>query len=465
MQGGQKGTNLLIASSPGRARMPEDTGRYPEVGWPLLLLFLFYTVFLYLQGGVRFPALGAIRLEFILGALLGPIALVKAGRWWQVDGARRVVGWSIALLLCMALMVALSKYPAYSWDVFLDRGLKFSIFGLCIASFVSSPRLLRLFVFAYMLAFFRMGYEGLLGSLDGSLIWENQEIPRLHGTTPNYAHPNSFSGTQLGVLPFVLYLFPLLPWYWRAALTLQLLFVGNVVLRTGSRTGYLGLIAGILSVVLLTGQKMKMLVIVVVLAMVAVPFIPAEYLSRFESTFSDSSQAGEDTSIGKRKEILIDAGKVFATHPLGVGVGAFPGVRGEMFGRYQDTHNLYLEVATNLGLQGLLIFTGLLASLWAVLHGVRKQVTIQIEELRGAGHLNEEATGHLQDLEFMRACAKAVIIFLVIRLSLGMFGMDLYEIYWWFSGGLAIALARTCAVAAVRTRALVAAASARPVSA
>jgi len=36
--------------------------------------------------------------------------------------------------------------------------------------------------------------------------------------------------------------------------------------------------------------------------------------------------------------------------------------------------------------------------------------------------------------------ARAVSLFIIIRLGLGLFGMDLYEIYWWFILGLAISL-------------------------
>ena len=40
----------------------------------------------------------------------------------------------------------------------------------------------------------------------------------------------------------------------------------------------------------------------------------------------------------------------------------------------------------------------------------------------------------------MEAVTKSVLLFIIVRLVLGIFGMDLYEIYWWFSAGLAISL-------------------------
>ena len=40
----------------------------------------------------------------------------------------------------------------------------------------------------------------------------------------------------------------------------------------------------------------------------------------------------------------------------------------------------------------------------------------------------------------MRGVSIAASGFIVIRLALGMFGMDLYEPYWWFGAGLAFNL-------------------------
>ena len=50
--------------------------------------------------------------------------------------------------------------------------------------------------------------------------------------------------------------------------------------------------------------------------------------------------------------------------------------------------------------------------------------------------------------------ADATAGFIFVRLVLGMFGMDLYEVYWWFGAGICIALLEMIQVTRVRTRAL-----------
>lgn len=61
---------------------------------------------------------------------------------------------------------------------------------------------------------------------------------------------------------------------------------------------------------------------------------------------------------------------------------------------------------------------------------------------------------HLKDLKLIDATAKAVSMFIVIRLVLGLFGMDLYEIYWWFSAGLVVALFNMNKYAEIKTNKL-----------
>jgi putative inorganic carbon (hco3(-)) transporter len=424
---------------------------YAEPPLPLYGLFLVYVLYIYLQIGYRVPALGDLRLELMLGAILGPVALMRHFSS-PIRGGGSVFGWAIALLIAMGIMVPLSQFPGESWNVFLNRGLKFAVYGLCIAAFVTSPRTLRWFIGAFLLAFLKMGQEGFFGTLDGSMIWQEQEIPRLRGPTPSYNHPNSFSGTQLGTLPFMFYLFPLLPWYWRVVLGVQTLFCGNVILRTGSRTGYLGLIMGIATVIWQAKSRMKAVAIVVLVALIAIPLVPHDYADRFTSIFTDKSSAGQDTSVGQRKEILVDATKIFLDHPFGIGVGAFPLMRKQVFGRTQDTHNLYLEIATNIGVQGFIVFVVFVLVLVVALRRLQKRLSQQIDALQNRGEPQEPLAEHIADLQFVLACARAALVFLMIRLALGGFGMDLYEIYWWFLAGLTVAMIKMEAVAAEKTK-------------
>src|SRR5262249_40503640 len=151
----------------------------------------------------RSPALGAIRLELCYGIVLAVIAVFQ-----QPSLSSPATGMMLALLGCMAIQVPFSYDVATSSDVFVDGVLKFCFMAIFIVAFVKSPRELRWFLAAFLLACFKMGEEGFLGSVTGSMMWENQGVMRLHGTTLMYAHPNSLAGMALGTLPFIFYLYP-----------------------------------------------------------------------------------------------------------------------------------------------------------------------------------------------------------------------------------------------------------------
>jgi O-antigen ligase len=305
-----------------------------------------------------------------------------------------------------------------------------------IVSFVRSPKHLKYFLAAFLLACLKMGQEGLIGKITGNLIWENQEIMRLHGSTPNYTHPNSFAGMALGTLPFLYYLWPLSNKYIKLLLLLIGLLSLNIVIYTGSRTGYIGLLAFIGYIFILSNNKNKFLVRFILLSFLALPLIPSQYIGRFDSTFADKENEGG--SIRTRKEILKDAMQIFVENPFGVGVAAFPKKRMDTFSRMQDTHNLYLEIATNLGFQGLIIVGLLIYKLLTTLYRIKSLSANLINNICNDGR--QCSNLFLDDLRLIEAVALATSAFVVIRLALGLFGMDLYEIYWWFAIGITLSL-------------------------
>jgi len=437
-----------------------------ESDWPdyyrgqsfIFVIFLGYVLYWYLQGGYRIPLLGTIRFEFLVGATLSAFSIPTY--FTNPDRERcNVSTWVTLLFITMLIMILFSYVPAFSFNLFIDRVVKFALLGFFIASFVTTPRRLRWFIGVFLFAFFKMGQEGFLGTITGSLIWENQGIPRLHGPTPIYGHPNSFSGMALGFLPFLFYFYNIVPWYLRIILIIQIVFALNILLCTGSRTGYIGFIAALGFLVWNSKSRIRTILFILAAGFVATPWIPKDYIGRFESITTQKDKEGHSTDL--RKEILRDAWQVFISAPWGIGVGAFPAVRHDRFGRIQDTHNLYLEIATNLGIQGLIAFFGLITAisraLLQLINSVNQQIDLVKRALVGTS-LQSPVSWRLQeqmkDLQIMRATSLSVLMFLVIRLALGLFGMDLYEIYWWFALGTTVAIWNLNTVARRRTNIL-----------
>ncbi|SHI14714.1 O-antigen ligase family protein [Desulfofustis glycolicus] len=425
--------------------LKNDDECYPRVSNVVLLAFCGYVLIWYLQIGYRVPALGAIRIEFIWALVLTAIALLSPNVSTMTDNP--FSGVVILLFLVIAIQVPFSLNPEYSWNVFFNRVVKFAFMAFFIVSFVKSPKGLIFFIGAFMLACIKMGQEGLVGQISGSMVWQNQGIMRLHGSTPMYTHPNSFSGMALGTIPFIIYLFPIVPKIIKIILSVQLLFALNILIHTGSRTGYVAFIVMLIFFVLKSQKKLFALLVLVICILISTHFVNQQYFERFSTIFS--GQEIEGNSIGARIQILEDAVTIFKEHPFGVGVAAFPIAREARFGRIQDTHNLYLEVATNLGIQGLIVFAAFIFIMLKTLKNIcrnleknKNAISKALEDKEMLSAKRSRLKKLHADSQLCIALSTALTLFILVRLALGLFGMDLYEIYWWFSLGLSIAIFR-----------------------
>lgn len=372
----------------------------------------------YLQIGLRVDILGTIRFEFILGAILSVCAAIKLVNERKSTPLKGPV---IFFFSVVAFYTAFSYDHAQSWNIFFNRVVKFSMLAAFIAAFVRTEWALKLIIGAFLLAMLKMGQEGFMGTLTGGMIWQNQGIPRLHGVTPLYRHPNSYSGMAVGCLPFIFYLYPVATRWQKAFLAVLFAFSIVIIVFTGSRTGYVA--TALLGLYFwrekLRIHKFKYTLIGLTVIILAYVALPEAYVGRIESIFT--LDEAEGSSSDARIQIIKDALSVFFTKPWGVGVAAFPSVRIDMFGRFQDTHNLYLELLTNMSIFGLLAFFVFILKIIVV---------------------NKKIAENSNHSPFIRAMSKAIIGFIYARLFLGLFGMDTYEIYWWFALGLTIAIYR-----------------------
>ncbi|KAB0666485.1 O-antigen ligase family protein [Oryzomonas japonica] len=428
---------------------------YPNISLLNILLLCGYVVIWFLEIGIRVPMLGSIRFEFIYASILIISSILFTPK----------LNWNCPLFPYIGLyffVLVISLPFSYDFDrsidVFLDRIIKFACMAWFITCFVRSPRHLKFFLAAFLLACFKMGEEGFLGKITGSMMWENQGVMRLHGPTPIYEHPNSFSGMALGTLPFIYTLWPLVNKYIKMGLFVLAVFALNIILYTGSRTGYVGFIFFV-AFILLSLKRVKYILILIPIIILSYSFIPGQYAERFDSIFTLHEKEGQSSE--KRIEILKDAIDIFYKHPLGVGIQAFPKVRSQYFNRSQDTHNLYLEVATNLGIQGLIIFLMLIYKLLTMLYMIKNNLqrlllyNIKLLSVDGIDDLVKyKSEENIKDIKFIISITMALFFYIVIRLVLGLFGMDLYEIYWWFGLGVAIALYNMNNIATEKTNEL-----------
>ena len=375
------------------------------------------------QIGKRISFFDAIRFELLLGSLLTVLSVYAlANRPKTADGSKVGI-YATILIIYYGIFAFFTHDPDTSWFVYFNRVIKFSLLSLFIYALADNIYKIALVLLCYFMAAAKAGQEGLLGFITGNMVWENQGIPRLHGSIDMYGHPNSFSGFGVCLLPFIYCFYPLMNKYMKAALIFLAICAAVIILFTGSRTGYIATSFFVIYALLKTFRKSfsKFVFLAIPLLIVSIYFMPDSYKGRFESIFSQQDQEGGSTSA--RKQILYDGFEMFLSHPFGIGVGAFSKVRQEMFGRSQNTHNLYLEVLTNTGFIGLILF---LLFVSAILKANRQII-----------FMHKDYGSY--ESRFLTALSNAVIGYIWARLFLGLFGMDMYEIYWWLAIGLTTA--------------------------
>jgi len=398
-------------------------------GQPLAYCVGFYIFAFYLELHFRIPELQAIRFQFTYGAFVGIWCLVKFisdnNKQKELNSVTKV---TFLLIFILGIYTVFSLDRAESIKVFNDRVIKFALVSFFIYAATQRIEDLRVIIAFMLLAWLKIGQEGFWGWFTGSLVWENQGIPRLHGSTAMYGHPNSFSGFAVGCLPYAVFLL--------LCVKSNLLRIGLlaliaccliIIVTTGSRTGYVAVLIGTLYFLMqLKTGKFKILLLGLIIFTVTINLVPVEYKQRFQSIFTGEEKEGRSSE--KRKEIIIDALNLYATYPLGVGVQAFPKVRNQMFGRSQNTHNLYLEVLTNIGPIGLIVFFIFFLKIISL-------NKLNIKRLAAIPNKSLDNT-------LLVNLSKATIGFILMRLLLGLFGMDLYEIYWWIALGITLAITK-----------------------
>ncbi len=156
------------------------------------------------------------------------------------------------------------------------------------------------------------------------------------------------------------------------------------VYYTFSRGGFLALLVVIMLIFLRQPSKPYVgLVMFAVLALVAYQFLPAQYTARITSLFQlipgVNVSAKKDASLTGRASANIIGWNMFSDHPvLGVGVGNYNAnftYYARELGLSHEAgaaHNLYLEIAAERGILGLLAFSAIIYSTFRVLSNTKR---------------------------------------------------------------------------------------------
>jgi O-antigen ligase len=321
------------------------------------LWMLAFTALLFFRPQDDVPALRPLHLAE-LTAIAG-LAAMAARRMASGQTITRVnpelVG-VMALGAVIVLTIPFSFWPGGSLAMFSDVYVKIILIFALMMTTLTTPKRLAQLTWLIVIA---SGYIALRGLADYSRGVNLVEGDRLAGAVGGmFENPNDLA------LNLVTFMGPALFFALEDrrlarrgfALALAGIMFAAIVF-TKSRSGFIGLAAMGTVVACYSLRRRPGLIFAIIFAgLVVLPMVPQSVWDRM-STITDA-EAEQTGSRSQRIQLMSQGLQVFANNPLtGVGAGQFRNYDGpEMIERWRVTHNVWLQVAADLGIFGLVAF-------------------------------------------------------------------------------------------------------------
>jgi putative inorganic carbon (HCO3(-)) transporter len=312
----------------------------------------------------------AVSLAALVRTELLPAAVITAAFFWLVRYAaygrlslRTPLDWSLLLLLlAAAVSIQVSVFPEITRPQVFRLLLGIAIF-YALANWCNSPRRMRIAVLGLILA-------GLLLALGAPFIvaWATQKVPFIPSTfyrgfsllVSDTVHPNVIAGSLVLLLPLAL-AWLVFAWndstrYERILAGMASLFISIALVLTQSRGAWIAYGAAI---IVLPALRWRWGWAILLLALVA--FIPMIYVLGFTPLLELLAPGGAVGGIGERLEVWSRAIFMIQDFPFtGIGMGSFEKLADTLYplflvapGKIAHSHNLFLQVAVDLGIPGL----------------------------------------------------------------------------------------------------------------
>lgn len=292
------------------------------------------------------------------------------------------------------LSILYAADPQRTYNASMDY-LKDAIIVVIVAILLQRGRMLRQVMWALLAAGIFMGTITVIQYLTGTFTnnyagFAQSPIEHLVGETSGHrvsgpiGDPNFYAQIMLALIPLAMDRL----WNEKGRLARlislwALVVIALSVVFTFSRGAFVAMIAMLGVMLLLNPPRPIALAITILLGLALIRFIPDEYTARmatltdFFSQETSTTPAGDASIRGRTSEVLV-GWMMFVDHPiLGVGFNNYP-VHYQSYSRQlgldprteqRSAHNLYIEVAAETGLLGLLAFGilvfGALRGLWA----------------------------------------------------------------------------------------------------
>jgi O-antigen ligase len=318
---------------------------------------LAFTALLFFRPQDQIPGLEVVHLsELTAIAGLAAMAMRRMSAGRTIAHVNVEVVAIVALGAIIVLTVPFSIWPGGSAHVFTDIYVKIILIFALMMSTITSPRRVRQMTWIMIVASGYIASRAVFDYLRGVNLVEGDRVRGAVGGM--FENPNDLA------LNLVTFLAPTMFIILHDRKPSRRLFASGLavamlaaIVCTKSRSGFLGLLA-MGAVVMYYTARVKPAAVgaLVVVGLMALPAMPDSFWNRMDSIMN----AEEDSSGSRAARLrLIDQGvQVFLENPLtGIGAGQFKNYNApDVVEKWRVTHNVWLQVAAELGIGGLLTF-------------------------------------------------------------------------------------------------------------
>lgn len=437
-------TDEATPRQPLRRRMKRvgvDAAAEGRPGPPGFGLYLTLVVFTLLSVPNRIAAIGAIRPSVLLILLISLLIAVHGSYRKQGGGSSTMRNLNL-LIVYVLLAIPFVEWPGSVVSRGLENFLKAAVFFYFTVFLVDGRRRLKILIFVVLgCQVFRVleplylhlttGYWGSRASMG-----DGQFLARLGGGPHDYINPNGLAFVILTALPFLHYL-----WGASSRKLLKILYLAILAallyafVLTGSRSGLVGLVVVVATILWRSPHRAALTVGVAVASVAMVAVMSGDMRERYLSLTEEGtrhSQTREGRLEGTRKELEVGLRRPIVGHGLGTSAEAMY----HFGGHGQIAHNLYTETLIEIGFVGLVLYLWVLAS---ILHNVwsvgRAARTLDTNRAGTAEACRER-------LAFLHRMADATFVWVAMCLVFSLASYGLSEFYWYLIAGISVCLAR-----------------------
>ncbi|GAB6910005.1 conserved membrane hypothetical protein [Desulfosarcina cetonica] len=394
-------------------------------------LYNLYIVSYFIHLPARIPALGVVRFDLVLAGTL--VLLLWKHRFRDAAGKKLEPQHCLEMLcIYVVLSLPLVTWPGSALNVGFQPWIKALLFFFFTIKAVQTEKQFKItiwvFVACQVFRIFEPTYlhltEGYWGSAAYSVVGGISRLDRLSGAPHDVVNPTQLSWVAVNVVPFLFYLGWMAGKIGKAlvACVAPPFFYGFTL--TGARGGIVCLGIVIFGIVWFSKNRVRNAAIAGMLLMIVLTVlfgrISSDLQTRYLSLFK-SDVAGADTVKGRFNAIKRYLGTLTYKPLQGNGLGTSREVNWNVTGNSsQITHNLYLEIAQELGLIGLVIFVLYMVSIYRLL--MNALLLVREKQLQGS---------------WLDRTIKALLVwfFMDIVYSMSVFGLRSWE--WYLFGGFA----------------------------